>query len=782
MVYTGTLMTENAFYPLFLATVARARRVPRAADPAQRACCSSSRFVLHVRDADAGDRARAGDPRRRRSCSRCSTAAGCAACATTAGCTGSSAGSGCSSSPPRSRAAVRRSPCSASTRRPGSTHYRRRATSRAGSSTTSPSSISTSASSRSRRCVAARRRRAAAAARAPRRSWRPPSRSSSSCCSSSPRSPRSRRRCGSRSGTCSTSRRCFLIALLAWIDVGAPRPAARRRRRRGRRRRASGRAPVHDADRRLARSRTRCRCSRSGGLQDTVITLQEVQTVVVLAAVAAVLLFLVVPRRALLVLPALVLLFFALEQQAIESSAHGIDQASVGSLFSGIADRRTATGSTVRSAGTRDVVALDLGQRTTGASRSGRTSSSTAASAASTTSGLYRCPALRSRRRRHVPRDEGRARPRTGSCARRREAGARRVRARRRAAPALAGARVAGGRRARRWTCCASNGPLRSAEPRRRPLSGRHVVREERPVHAVRLPSAARSRSRSAATPGSSRANQTVVARVGGRVVGRASVPAGDAGRARRAAPAPRRPLRRRVRRRRERPCRPRSPTARTPTRARLGAHFNGFDVHRSPVRIVFDVTPLSHRRAGIGNYLLGALRGLAEAGGAGRRDRRLRADERARASGSSTRRSTGSPWSARCARCRVAHALRTAWSRLGTPAGRALPRRVRRAPLLRLDVPAAAGGMRATTVHDLVPLRFPRVDDGAHAAHARGEVPQRGAHLRSRLRQLARSRRGDVVELLGVPEERVRVAYPGVGGGLRAGGRAAPISAARTC
>jgi len=31
-------------------------------------------------------------------------------------------------------------------------------------------------------------------------------------------------------------------------------------------------------------------------------------------------------------------------------------------------------------------------------------------------------------------------------------------------------------------------------------------------------------------------------------------------------------------------------------------------------VRIVFDVSPLSHRRTGVGNYVIGSLAGLVEA------------------------------------------------------------------------------------------------------------------------------------------------------------------------
>jgi len=33
-------------------------------------------------------------------------------------------------------------------------------------------------------------------------------------------------------------------------------------------------------------------------------------------------------------------------------------------------------------------------------------------------------------------------------------------------------------------------------------------------------------------------------------------------------------------------------------------------------VRIAYDVTPLSHPRTGVGNYILGALQGMVEAGG----------------------------------------------------------------------------------------------------------------------------------------------------------------------
>jgi len=129
----------------------------------------------------------------------------------------------------------------------------------------------------------------------------------------------------------------FLIALLAWIDLGAPRALL-----------AVGAGAVAAAalPGTIPFTRLISVSARSDTLsllpwwqlQDKVISLDEVQAVVVLGSVVAALLFLVVPRRALLALPLLVLCYFALEQQPIESSPHGIRNASVGTLFAGIAN------------------------------------------------------------------------------------------------------------------------------------------------------------------------------------------------------------------------------------------------------------------------------------------------------------------------------------------------------------------------------------------------------------------------------------------------------------
>lgn len=124
-------------------------------------------------------------------------------------------------------------------------------------------------------------------------------------------------------------------------------------------------------------------------------------------------------------------------------------------------------------------------------------------------------------------------------------------------------------------------------------------------------------------------------------------------------------------------------------------------------MRIVWDVSPLSHQRTGVGNYLLGALAGTVEAA-EGRHEivafapvsrggRRLIEETLA-----------GVPAERRLPVIPAAHAWRTAWSRVGHPAAE---RVVGAFDVLHFSdwmYPPQAGGVRSTMIHDLVPLRFP--------------------------------------------------------------------------
>ena len=176
-------------------------------------------------------------------------------------------------------------------------------------------------------------------------------------------------------------------------------------------------------------------------------------------------------------------------------------------------------------------------------------------------------------------------------------------------------------------------------------------------------------------------------------------------------------------------------------------------------MRIVVDVSPLSHPRTGVGNYVRGSLVGLAE-----HREHDVVAFAPASSSGKRLIDGAlaGIDVERRLPVVPTAHAVRTAWSRLGgVPVERVVGR---------LDVfhfsdwmyPPQRGGLRSTMVHDLVPLHFPdwvhrrtRRMHGAKYAHA--------AHDADVVIVNSRFTGDDVAATLGVPSERIHVAYPGV-------------------
>jgi glycosyltransferase involved in cell wall biosynthesis len=191
-------------------------------------------------------------------------------------------------------------------------------------------------------------------------------------------------------------------------------------------------------------------------------------------------------------------------------------------------------------------------------------------------------------------------------------------------------------------------------------------------------------------------------------------------------------------------------------------------------VRIVFDVTPLSHRRTGVGNYIRGSLAGLVEAAGD---EHEIVAFAPTSTAGAAlvSRALEGIPVRRRLRTLPFAHAWRTAWSRLGWPPAERF--------LGRFDVlhfadwmyPPQRDGVRATMIHDLVPLRFP---EWVHPRTRR----MHGAKYRNAARTCdlvftnAEFTAADVVELLGVPRERVRVAHPGVDDGFTSDGERADV------
>jgi glycosyltransferase involved in cell wall biosynthesis len=176
-------------------------------------------------------------------------------------------------------------------------------------------------------------------------------------------------------------------------------------------------------------------------------------------------------------------------------------------------------------------------------------------------------------------------------------------------------------------------------------------------------------------------------------------------------------------------------------------------------VRIAYDVTPLSHPRTGVGNYILGALQGMVEAGGHelvafGPVSIRGRPLLDAALDGLEVER--------RLVTVPFAHATRRLWGALGRPP---TERFVGGLDVLHFSDwmrPPQRGGVRATMIHDLGPLRYP---DRLHPRTVRMHTGTADEAKRADLVFVnSEFTATDVVERLAVPRERIRVAYPGVG------------------
>jgi glycosyltransferase involved in cell wall biosynthesis len=191
-------------------------------------------------------------------------------------------------------------------------------------------------------------------------------------------------------------------------------------------------------------------------------------------------------------------------------------------------------------------------------------------------------------------------------------------------------------------------------------------------------------------------------------------------------------------------------------------------------VRIVWDVSPLSHALTGVGKYHRGSLAAVAAAAGS---DDEIVAFAPTSPQGMKAipRALDGVPVDLRLVFLPFAHHWRTAWSRLGRPAAERF--------LGRFDVlhftdwmyPPQRAGARSTMVHDLVPIRFPEWT-------TRRTRSMHGAKYRNAARTCdviftnSRFTADDVRDRLGVPDERLRVAPPGVDPVFRADGERADL------
>jgi len=191
-------------------------------------------------------------------------------------------------------------------------------------------------------------------------------------------------------------------------------------------------------------------------------------------------------------------------------------------------------------------------------------------------------------------------------------------------------------------------------------------------------------------------------------------------------------------------------------------------------VRIVVDVSPLSHPRTGIGNYIRGSLAGMTEAA-AGRHElvafgpTSMRGPDAIRAA------IGGIPVAERLIRLPASHALRTAWSSLGRPPVERFVGPLDAFVFSEWMYPAQRGGVRATVFHDLVPFHHPEWctprtvsmhTRKAHHAAATCDVVFANSRFTA----------ADLVEVLGIDEKRIVLAPPGVADGLSPEGEATDL------
>jgi len=176
-------------------------------------------------------------------------------------------------------------------------------------------------------------------------------------------------------------------------------------------------------------------------------------------------------------------------------------------------------------------------------------------------------------------------------------------------------------------------------------------------------------------------------------------------------------------------------------------------------VRIAFDVSPLSHPLLGIGNYIRGSLGGLVEAA-AEEHEVVAFAPTSVRGPGRIRSALEGLDVEIRTWPLPFSHAVRTAWSAFGKPSAERL--------LGSFDVlhfsdwmyPPQRAGVRATTIHDLVPLHHPDwTTSRTQAMH--GRKYENAAATCGAVFVNSAYTGADVERTLGIPGERIHVAHP---------------------
>jgi alpha-1,3-rhamnosyl/mannosyltransferase len=194
-------------------------------------------------------------------------------------------------------------------------------------------------------------------------------------------------------------------------------------------------------------------------------------------------------------------------------------------------------------------------------------------------------------------------------------------------------------------------------------------------------------------------------------------------------------------------------------------------------MRIAFDVSPLSHERTGVNNYIRGSLTGLAEVARERGHEVVAFAPTSPAGKGVIAEALVGVDVELKLVSLVGAHGWRTAWSVLGHPAAERW--------LGPFDVlhftdwmyPPQRDGVRATTIHDLVPVHHPEwTTKRTQAMH--GRKYRNAARTCDVVFANSAFTADDFAETLGFPRDRVLVAPPGIGADFTANGDAADVGA----
>jgi len=192
-------------------------------------------------------------------------------------------------------------------------------------------------------------------------------------------------------------------------------------------------------------------------------------------------------------------------------------------------------------------------------------------------------------------------------------------------------------------------------------------------------------------------------------------------------------------------------------------------------MRIAFDVSPLSHERTGVNNYIRGSLGGLAEAARPGGHEIVAFAPTSPAGRRVIPEALAGIDVDLRLVTLLGAHGWRTAWSVLGHPTAERFIGPFDALHFSDWMFPPQRHGVRATTIHDIVPHHHPEWTTGRTRA-------MHGRKYRNAVRTcdvvFANSAftADDFSGAFGYPRDRVLVAHPGIAPEFTAGGEPADL------